>query len=60
MKIDNNNILFYKYNKKSQKIIDIYGDFKVSKVYIVREPLSKFMSLLLNIFTFYKFEKTNF
>ena len=58
MKIDNNNILFYKYNKKSQKILDIYGDFKVSKVYIVREPLSKFMSLLLNIFTFYKFEKT--
>ena len=47
MKIDNNNILFYKYNKKSQKILDIYGDFKVSKVYIVREPLTKLMSLLI-------------
>lgn len=58
IRVDNNNILFYKYNKKSKKLLDSYGDFKVTKVYVVREPLSKFMTLLLNIFTLYKFEKT--
>ena len=57
MSIDNNNILFYQYNKKSQKILDTYGDYKLTKLYLVRQPLSKFVTFLLNIFTLYNYEK---
>ena len=57
MSIDNNNILFYQYNKKSQKILDMYGDHKVTKIYLVRQPFSKFITFLLNIFTLYNYEK---
>jgi len=55
--IDNNNILFYQYNKKSKKILDFYGDYKISKVYLVRQPFSKIITFLLNIFTLYNYEK---
>jgi len=55
--IDDNNILFYQYNKKSKKILDLYGNYKIMKVYLIRQPFSKFVSLLLNIFTLYNYEK---
>ena len=55
--IDNNNILFYQYNKKSQKIIDVYGDHKITKIYLVRQPLSKIITFWLNILTLYNYEK---
>jgi len=57
MSIDNNNILFYQYNKKSQKILDMYGDYKLTKLYLVRQPFSKFITFLLNILTLYNYEK---
>jgi len=57
MSIDNNNILFYQYNKKSQKILDTYGDHEVTKIYLVRQPFSKFITFLLNMFTLYNYEK---
>lgn len=55
--IDANNILFYKYNKNSQKILDLYGEHKVTKIYLIRQPLSHFINTLLNIFTFYNYNK---
>jgi len=57
LSIDNNNILFYQYNKKSQKILDLYGDCKITKIYLIRQPFSKFITFLLNIFTFYNYKK---
>lgn len=55
--LDDNNILFYQLNKKSQKILDTYGDYKLTKIYLVRQPFSKLISFLLNIITFYNYEK---
>lgn len=57
LSIDNNNILFYQYNKKSKKIMDLYGDYNISKMYLVREPLSKFVTFMLNVFTLFNYEK---
>ena len=44
LNIDNNNIFFYQYNKKSRKILDLYGNCKLTKMYIVRQPFSKFIN----------------
>jgi len=53
--LDNNNILFYHYNKKSKKLLDLYGDYKLTNIYLVRQPFSKFITL--NVFTLYNYEK---
>jgi hypothetical protein len=55
--IDDNNILFYQYSKKCQQILDVYGDCKLTKLYLVRQPFSKIITFLLNIATFYNYEK---
>jgi hypothetical protein len=57
MALDDNNILFYQYSKKSQKLLDLYGDFNIKKIYLVRQPISTFITFLLNVFTFYKYNK---
>ena len=57
MSIDNNNVLFYKYNKKSQKILDLYGDCKINKIYLTRKPIDKLCTFLLNIISLYKYDK---
>jgi len=55
--IDNTNVLFYQYNKKSKEILDKYGDHKLTKLYLVRQPLAPFVTTLLNIFTLYSYNK---
>ncbi len=55
--IDNNNVLFYQYNKKSKEILDKYGDHKLTKLYLVRQPLAPFVTTFLNIFTLYSYNK---
>jgi len=55
--IDDNTILFYKYSKTSQKILDLYGDYKVTKIYLIRQPLSNLTNAILNIITFYNYNK---
>ena len=57
LSMDNNNILFYQYNKKSRKILDLYGNCKLTNMYLIRQPFSKFITFLLNIFTLYNYEK---
>lgn len=51
------NILFYDYTNKSKKILDLYGKCKINKIYLTREPLSKLVTFILNITTFYKYDK---
>ena len=57
LNLDNNNIFFYKYNKTSQKILDLYGEYKLTKIYLIRQPFSKFVTFVLNIFTLYNYDK---
>jgi len=51
------NIFFYDYNKKTKKMLDKYGNYKITKLYLVRQPFGKIMTNLLNIFTCYQFNK---
>lgn len=57
LNIDNNNILFYQYNKKSKQLLERYGDYKLTKLYLVRQPLTKIVTFVLNIMTFYNYDK---
>jgi hypothetical protein len=52
-----NNIFFYQYNKKCQKIIDEYGDCKINKIYIVRQPFGKSVNLVFNILSLFNYNK---
>jgi hypothetical protein len=47
-RIDIKDILFYDYNKKTKQILNVYGDKSISDIYLVRQPNSKVMSVLLN------------
>lgn len=49
--LDQNNMFFYKYNKKSQQILDKYGDYPVETVYLVRQPFARIINIIINIFT---------
>lgn len=51
--IDDNNIFFYKYNKQCQEVLNKYGDCKLKRIYLVRQPLAKMFTMGLNLFTFY-------
>ena len=57
MTLDDNNILFYQYSKKCQKLLDLYGEYEIKKIYLVREPFSPLITFLLNVITFYKYNK---
>jgi len=60
MKIDKEIVYFNEYNEDSKKILGKYGDMKIKNIYLVRHPIQKFTSMLLNILTFYKYrEKLN-
>lgn len=52
-----NNIFFYKYNKKCQKILDEYGDCNITNIYIVRQPFGKFVNFIVNILTLFNYNK---
>lgn len=55
--IDDNNILFYEYSKKSKVTLEKYGDYDIKKIYLIRQPFTKLMTLLLNMITFYNYNK---
>ena len=57
LSIHDNSIFFYKYNKKSQNVLDKYGDCKICKLYLCREPLNKCIHFIINVLTFYNYEK---
>lgn len=55
--IDNSGILFHEYNKKSRATLEKYGDYEIKKIYLIRQPFTKLMTLLLNMLTFYNYNK---
>jgi hypothetical protein len=55
--IEDANIFFYQFNKKSQSVLDKYGDCKVTRAYLVKDPLRKPITLLLNSLTFFQYQK---
>jgi hypothetical protein len=55
--IDYNNIFFYQYNKKCQKILDKYGKCKINKLYLVRQPFGNFVSFAFNLVTLFQYRK---
>ncbi len=55
--IDDNNVLFYNYNKGCQRLLDLYGECELTKLYLVRQPLSKPISFLLNVLTLFNYDK---
>lgn len=57
MSFEYNNVFFYQYNQKCQKILDEYGDHKITRVYVVRQHLGKLVSLLFNMLTLFKYNK---
>jgi hypothetical protein len=52
-----NNIFFYQYNKKCQKIINTYGNYKINRIYIIRQPLGKMTNFVFNILTLFSYNK---
>jgi len=57
LSIEKYNIFFYKYNKTSQQIIDKYGNFPISNVYLIRHPFSNTITMMINILTLYDYNK---
>lgn len=52
-----NNVFFYQYNKKCQKMIDEYGECKINKMYIVLQPLGKIAKYVFNVLTLFNYNK---
>jgi len=55
--IDDNNVFFYKYNKQSQEVLNKYGNYKIKRIYLVRQPFTKMITFGLNLFTFYYYNE---
>ena len=55
--MDYHNIFFYKYNKRCEQILEEYGDWKINKVYLLRRPISKLVSLCFNIISLFQYNK---
>jgi len=56
IQIDDNGLFFHKYSKRCQAILDTYGDYKLTQVYLVRQPFSKLIHFTLNLLTFYEYQ----
>jgi hypothetical protein len=57
MNIDRDYYYFNQYNNDCLEILEQYGDYPIKRIYLVREPITKFAKILLNLITFYKFER---
>ena len=53
----NENVHFSDYSPKSLKNINLYGDFQIKNVYIVRESICNSLCVLFNILTFNNYSK---
>ena len=49
--MDDYNIYFNEYNAQSKKVIDRYGDKKITRAYLITTPITNFTLLILNIIT---------
>jgi len=57
MSIDKDYYYFNEYNNDCSEILNTYGDYNIKRIYLVRQPITKFAKVLLNLITFYKFER---
>ena len=57
MNIDRDCFYFNEYNSDCCNILEKYGDYPIKRIYLVRQPITRFVKLLLNIITLYKFER---
>ena len=57
MNIDKDYFYFNKYNSDCKAVLKEYGNFPIKRLYLVRQPITKFVKILLNIVTLYKFEQ---
>lgn len=55
--LEENNVFFNKFNTKSEFILQKYGDLRISKLYIVRQPLNKYIRFGINFLTFNEYER---
>lgn len=55
--VDYNCIFFDDYNKKTRKMLEMYGDLKIENIYIVRERFGKLINLLFNLVTWFEYDK---
>jgi len=55
--LDQYNLFFYQYNKKSQQVLNKYGNSKINKIYLIRQPFDKYITFILNILTGYKYNE---
>jgi hypothetical protein len=49
--IDEYNVFFHDYNCKTKAVMDKYGDFRISKAYLIVAPIGKWNVFLMNIVT---------
>ena len=49
--MDDYSIFFNEYNTQSQKVIDKYGDFQITRAYLVTTPITTFNLCMLNLIT---------
>ncbi len=57
MTIDKDYYYFNEYNSDCKEILKQYGEYPIKRIYLVRQPITKFAKGLLNIVTLYKFEQ---
>lgn len=57
MNIDKDSFYFNEYNSDCCNILEKYGDCAIKRMYLVRQPITRFAKTLLNIITLYKFER---
>ena len=57
MNIDKDYFYFNEYNSDCKAVLKEYGNFPIKRLYLVRQPITKFVKILLNIVTLYKFEQ---
>lgn len=55
--IEDTTVFFYQFNKKSQAILDKYGDYKITRAYLVKDPLGKLTTFILNSLTLFKYQQ---
>jgi len=55
--IDRDVYYLNEYNSYSRKILEKYGDYPIKRMYLVRQPITRFGKTILNIITLYKFER---
>jgi len=57
MKIDNEYVGTNDYNNGCKKVLGKYGNCKIRRLFLVRQPVTKVARLGINLVTFYNFEK---